>query len=45
LAHSVIVEKHGGTLRFETECGKGSTFFVRLPINAPIDGPAAFIES
>jgi two-component system, NtrC family, sensor kinase len=36
IAHSVIVKKHGGTLRFETECGKGTTFFIRLPINAPI---------
>ncbi len=36
LAHSVIVNKHGGTLRFETECGKGTTFFIRLPINAPV---------
>ena len=32
IAHSVIVNKHGGTLRFETECGKGTTFFIRLPI-------------
>jgi signal transduction histidine kinase len=32
LAHNVIVKKHGGTLRFETECGKGTTFFIRLPI-------------
>jgi len=30
----VIVNKHGGSLRFETEMGKGTTFFVRLPINA-----------
>jgi two-component system, NtrC family, sensor kinase len=37
IARSVIVNKHGGTLRFETECGKGTTFFIRLPINAPID--------
>jgi signal transduction histidine kinase len=35
IAHSVIVKKHGGTLRFETECGKGTTFFIRLPIDAP----------
>jgi len=26
-----VVEKHGGTLTFETETGKGTTFFVRLP--------------
>jgi len=35
IARSVIVNKHGGTLRFETECGKGTTFFIRLPIDAP----------
>ncbi len=34
IAHSVIVKKHGGTLRFETECGVGTTFFIRLPIQA-----------
>jgi signal transduction histidine kinase len=32
IAHSVIVEKHGGELTFETEMGKGTTFFIRLPI-------------
>jgi signal transduction histidine kinase len=37
IARSVIVKKHGGTLRFETECGKGTTFFIRLPIESPID--------
>jgi two-component system, NtrC family, sensor kinase len=31
LAHSVVVNKHRGTLRFETECGKGTTFFIRFP--------------
>jgi signal transduction histidine kinase len=41
IAHSVIVKKHGGTLRFETECGKGTTFFIRLPIDAPIDASDA----
>jgi signal transduction histidine kinase len=41
LAHSAIVVKHGGTLRFETECGKGTTFFIRLPVNAPDFGAAA----
>ncbi len=32
IARSVIVNKHGGSLRFETEMGKGTTFFLRLPI-------------
>ncbi|MES1209074.1 MAG: ATP-binding protein [Pseudomonadota bacterium] len=26
-----VVQQHGGTLTFETEPGKGTTFFVRLP--------------
>jgi signal transduction histidine kinase len=39
IARSVIVNKHGGTLRFETECGKGTTFIIRLPIN--VQGDAA----
>jgi signal transduction histidine kinase len=37
IARSVIVNKHGGTLRFETECGKGTTFYVRLPVGATGD--------
>jgi signal transduction histidine kinase len=32
IARSVIVNKHGGTLRFDTETGKGTTFFIRLPV-------------
>jgi signal transduction histidine kinase len=32
IAHAVIVEKHGGTLTFETETGKGTTFVIRLPL-------------
>jgi signal transduction histidine kinase len=33
LAHSVVVKKHGGSLSFETETGKGTTFHVRLPLH------------
>jgi signal transduction histidine kinase len=33
LARTIVVEKHGGTLTFETEVGKGTTFHVRLPVN------------
>jgi two-component system NtrC family sensor kinase len=33
IAHSVIVDKHGGTLGFETETGKGTTFVIFLPVD------------
>jgi signal transduction histidine kinase len=32
IAHNFIVNKHGGTLTFETELGKGTTFVIRLPL-------------
>ncbi len=32
ISHTVIVEKHGGTLDFETELGHGTTFIIRLPL-------------
>ncbi len=33
LSHAVIVEKHHGTLTFETEPGVGTTFFIRIPLD------------
>jgi two-component system, NtrC family, sensor kinase len=32
VAHSVVVEKHGGSIDIESEEGKGTTFILRLPI-------------
>jgi len=41
IAHAVVVDKHGGTLHFETEVGKGTTFYIRLPISGPASASAA----
>jgi len=41
IARSVVVDKHGGTLHFETELGQGTTFYIRLPINGPASSSAA----
>jgi len=32
LAHNSIVKKHGGKIWFESEVGKGTTFFMQLPM-------------
>ena len=39
IARSVVVDRHGGTLTFTSEVGKGTTFYVRLPLDEPA-GPA-----
>jgi PAS domain S-box-containing protein len=33
IAHSVIVDKHGGTIDIETEENRGTTFVIRLPLD------------
>ncbi len=33
IAWSVVTEKHGGRLRFETTAGEGTTFFIELPLD------------
>jgi PAS domain S-box-containing protein len=41
IARSVVVDKHGGSLHFETEEGKGTTFIVRLPYDGKSLGAKA----
>ncbi len=33
IAHQVIVEKHGGSIHFESKLGKGTTFYIRIPLD------------
>jgi signal transduction histidine kinase len=40
IARSVIVERHGGSLTFETEQGKGTIFVIRLPAAPPVETDA-----
>ena len=32
ISRSIVVDRHGGTLDFETEPGRGTTFFLRIPV-------------
>jgi two-component system NtrC family sensor kinase len=35
ISRSIVVERHGGTLTFESQVGVGTTFFIRIPIAGP----------
>jgi signal transduction histidine kinase len=37
IARAIVVTKHGGSLSFESEVGKGTTFTIRLPIGEEPD--------
>jgi PAS domain S-box-containing protein len=36
-----VVERHGGTITFDTTVGAGTTFYVRLPVGGPAGANAA----
>lgn len=35
LARMIVVEKHGGYLTFDTQIGVGTTFHIKIPVEAP----------
>ncbi|MBN2318378.1 MAG: PAS domain S-box protein, partial [Acidobacteria bacterium] len=36
IAHSVVCEKHGGSLSFETKEGTGTAFIIQMPVSDPV---------
>jgi two-component system, NtrC family, sensor kinase len=38
-ARSVVVDKHHGTLTFDSDPGVGTTFYIRLPIDGARPAP------
>jgi signal transduction histidine kinase len=39
IARMIVVEKHHGTIAFDTKVGRGTTFNIKLPIGAPAPSP------
>jgi len=40
IARQIVVERHGGTITFDTRAGQGTTFHVRLPIAGALQAAA-----
>jgi two-component system NtrC family sensor kinase len=38
ISRSIVVEKHGGTLTFESQMGQGTVFYIRLPVRGGASG-------
>jgi len=38
IAHQIVLATHGGTLKVESELGKGTQFCIGLPVNNYLGG-------
>ena len=45
ISHSVVVERHGGTIAVETAPGKGTTFIISLPLSEQQQTPKQATDS
>ena len=36
ISHAIVVQGHGGTISFDSEVGKGTTFVVRIPLDPTV---------
>jgi two-component system NtrC family sensor kinase len=43
IARAIVVDRHGGSLSFDTVAGEGSTFVIRIPIAGPRPQPTAAV--
>jgi len=41
ISRSIVVERHGGALTFDSQVGVGTTFHIRVPIAGPLTASAA----
>lgn len=44
LVRKIIIEKHGGTINLDSEIGKGTTFYLRLPVECAVQDEADINE-
>ncbi|HEY9889951.1 MAG TPA: ATP-binding protein, partial [Candidatus Obscuribacterales bacterium] len=40
ISYSIITEKHGGSIRCESEPGRGTEFIIQIPVSQPTINPA-----
>jgi len=45
ISHTIVNERHGGSLTFRSTVGQGTTFFVSLPISEPVEALASPVAS